>query len=523
MKRVLFLALILLVPFMAFAAAVTGNGTVTTTLASEVLTGDYVASQSFTVTLGAVYTKGSAWFKWPRTWAPVETANIALSGTATEAKKIVKENWLGDTYYKVTITGTALQTVIVEFKGVTLGATAGAQTFTWLTADTSTSLSTASAIASQPATYLWSASKAVSVGTVGPSPVVANDDINPFIAQVVWGVSPNSGGQIRWRLVSGTPGYQSTPNPVTLASSTTTGKNNASWVVCTPGALDTPVCSSFECYANIKAAATISIGDKVQIFIGHPTPAVSVTPWHGTNYAKNMRIDIMANACRSAATETPVSYPTAAVNGNFSFLVPTPTVCLTLTTLANGYQFNTNDTALTSAKTVYSMGTAIKNRSGVFNPTDFGSYSCSGVVFFKDVNNDGELRSNTTSAITVYKMPVVTSVGEAVANGLLVPESVENSFCNATTPLLVTIYADAQYFYDADIFGNSTAVFYAREVGSDAANVTFTSYVLVGNVPTGKGFINPVIPAESVLNIDLITGSDNEWNLRLLRAPLPAR
>ena len=522
MKKVLLVVLALALPFVALAAT-TGNGTVTTTLAAQALTGDYVASQKFTVTLGATYTKGSAWFKWPRTWAPVALANIALSGDATEAKLIRKEWWFGDTYYKVTCTGTTAQTIIIDFKGVTLGATAGAQTFTWLTADTSQALSGVAAIASQPATYLWASNSAVAVGTVGPSPVVANNDVNAFNAQVIWSVSPVSGGELRWRLVSGTPGYQSTPNPLTMAAKNATGNNNDTWIVSTPGVYDTPVCSENECYAKILAAASPVCGDKTVIFFGHPTPAISVTPWHGTNYAKNMRIDIMANACRSAATETPVAYPTTAVSGNFSFLYPTPTVCITLTTFADGYSFNTNDTALTDAKSYYSFGTKIKGYSSAFKPTDFGSYACSAAVTYRDVNNDGSMVSNTTGTISLYKIPAIADVGEAVANGLIAAENVENSFCDATTPLFVTIYAVDQYVYDADIFGNSPAVFYAREVGTDAANVTFTSYVLVGSIAEGKGFINPVIPAQSVLNIDLVTGADNEWNLRLLRVPLPTR
>jgi hypothetical protein len=522
MKKVLMVVMALLVSVGAYAAAVSGNGTVTTDLATEVLTGDYVASQDFTVTLGAVYAGGAAWFKWPRTWTPVEVANIALAGNATEAKKITKEYWLGDTYYKVTITGTALQTVIIDFKGVTLGGTAGAQTFTWLTADAKKGLSDAAEIASQPATYLWPSNNAVAVGTCAITPVLANNDIRPFQAEVIWSVSPVLGGELRWRLVSGTPGYQSTPNPLTITGKKATGNNNDTWLVSTPGVYGTPTCVNNECHAKILAAASPVCGDKTLILIGHPTPAVSVTPWHGTNYAKNMRIDVMANACRSAATETPVAYPTAAYSGNMLFINPTPTVCLTLVVSGEKYLFNTNEAGLTNGKTLYNFGSSIKSYTGTFNPDKAGSYSTTGVVTFKDVNNDGELRSNTTSAIVVYELPVYSNLAQSINSGEINKDFVLEHVASGGA-FNVTIFAQAQYVLDADFWSNSAATFSRVVNGSPNTVNAFFIPALATSGSFGSISSPYVIPAETVSRWYNNVAATISVNGILYRVALPAR
>jgi hypothetical protein len=521
MKKVLLIVLALALSVGAYAAT-TGNGTVTTTLATEALTGDYVASQKFTVTLGATYTKGSAWFKWPRTWTPVETANIALTGNATEAKKISRENWLGDTYYKVTATGTAAQTIIIDFKGVTLGGTAGAQTFTWLTADTSTALSGVAVIAAQPATYLWASNNAVAVATCAITPVLLVDDFKAFNAQVIWSVSPVLGGELRWRLVSGTPGYNSTPNPLTMTGKKATGDNNDTWLVSTPGIYGTPTCVANECHAKILAAASPVCGDKTLIFIGHPTPAVSVTPWHGNNYAKNMKVEIMANACRSAATETPVAYPTAAYSGNMSFFKPTPTVCLTLVVNNDSYQFNTNDTGLTGASTLYKFGTAFTNYNGVFNPTKAGSYSTTGVVSFLDVNNDNMLRSNTTTAIIAYKLPVYTNVGQSIASGEINKDFVLQHVASGGA-FNVTIFAQAQYVLDADFWSNSAASF-SRVINGNP-NTLNAFFMPVLATSGGFGTISSpyVIPAETISRWYNNVAATISVNGIMYRVALPVR
>lgn len=521
MKKVL-LAVMCLMLSVGLYAATTGNGTVTDTLAAEMVTGDYVASQKFTVTLGATFTNGAAWFKWPRTWAAVETANITLAGTATEAKRISRENWLGDTYYKVTITGTSLQTVIIDFKGVTLGGTAGNQVFTWLTADTSKALSVAAEIASQPAVYLWAANNAVAIGTCAITPVQSNDDILAFSAQVIWSVSPVVGGELRWRLVQGTPGYNSTPNPLTITGKKATGNNNDTWLVSTPGVYGTPTCVANECHAKILTAASPVCGDKTLIFIGHPTPAVSVTPWHGTNYAKNMKIEIMANACRSASTETPVAYPTAAYSGNMSFINPTPTVCLTLVVNNDSYMFNTNDTTLTNARSQYLFGSSITSWNGVFTPNKAGSYSTTAVVYFKDVNNDGVERSNTTSAIVAYKLPVYSNIGQSIASGEINKDFIVEHVASGGA-FNVTIFAEAQYILDADFWSNSAATF-SRVVNGSANTVNAFFMPVLATAGSFGSISSPyVIPAETVSRWYNNVAATISVNGIMYRVALPVR
>jgi len=522
MKKVLFFVFVLLVPFGIFAAT-SGNGTVTCNV-SENLTGGYIPSQQFTVTIKTNnMVSGAVALKWPRTWTPLATANISLSGTATEAEYVRKEYWLGDTYYIVTATANVDQTIIFDFKGVTCGATAGSQTFTWLTADSKKGIYDMAAISSQPSVYLWSANKAVAVGTVGPSPVALTSDTNPFVAEVVWSVSPVYGGQLRWRLVQGTPGYQSTPNPLTMTSSTEKGRNNASWLVCTPGVYGTPVCENNECYANIAAAATVGIGNKTLIYFGHPTPAVSVTPWHGSNYAKNMRIDIMANACRSAATETPVAYPTAAVNGNFTFLNPTPTVVLTRTYADNKIAFKTNDAGLTDAKTQYLFGSSAKAYTGAFNMTTLGAYDVSGIVTFRDVDNDGEMRTNTTNTITEYVLPKNTDLELALLRGDAVSEYYTTVFDG--TAGRITSYATAQYVYKIDAIGTTDTVHLARVVDGDTATKNSLLVPRLALGLNGKLDNSYVLPKETFETWYAAQGAPTTTTmyLNIFRYPLPTR
>lgn len=238
-------------------------------------------------------------------------------------------------------------------------------------------------------------------------------------------------------------------------------------------------------------------------------------------------------ACKTFEALTPIPTATGTtIVGKFAVWVPSATVVLSASYTSKGTNLTLTGGAVGMTKQIKSTN-AMFNKYGSFMDTTmstmfdadmYGAYTVTGYVGYWDLYNDGAWRTNTSNAIALYKVPVFDDVNTEISNGVLTVEKVENSFCDATTPLFVTIYADTRYVYDADIFGNSPAVFYARVVGDDAANNTLTSYVLTGSgLYSGKGFINPIFTAEDVINYDLITGSDNEWNLNLLTIPLPAR
>ena len=532
MKKLLFSALVLIVlalPGVALAAAVTGNGTCAVS-PSEAIQGQKIGSIAFTVTIATnnMDGPGNVHVKWPSAYGVPTAARVALSGTATEAKKVVIWSDGGQYYVGCTATADVDQTIIFTFSNMTITATAGSQTFTWSTADDAATTYTAAAIASQPVIYAWSANKAAAVGTVGPSPIALVSDTTNFSAQMVWSVSPVYGAQVRWQMSVGTPGYTTTPNPLTFAASTTNAKNNAVWIKATPGSFDTPVCNATECYANILAAATISIGDKFEIRWGPPTVAATVTPWHGSNYVKNMKINIKVNAANPATTETPVTYPTAAVSGNFLFTEPTPTIVLTVTANADG-SYNCYGTGPNPSLKWVKWGTTGWTGSLASNATSdtittpsdmlYGTYTVSMYYRFMDRLNDGVYRTNTATA-SVSVIPRNLDLTQAKVSGFLTQELLTASVNAAASPWQITLYAAAQYVADADFWGLSAAAF-CRVVDGAAATVSVFTIPSDGTFGTiDNGF---VIPANTRSRWLMQSAIPVECNGSLWRCALPAR
>jgi hypothetical protein len=525
MKRIL-LAIALIMSASLCFAATTGNGTCTVG-AAEAIAGQKIASIAFTYTVATNnMVAGNVHVKWPSGYGVPTLARVALTGDATEAKKVVIWSDNGQYYVGCTATADVAQTIIFTFSNMTVTATAGSQTFTWASADSALTTYSAVAIASQPLIYAWSANKAAAVGTVGPSPVALNSDTTNFSAQMVWSVSPVYGAQIRWQMSQGTPGFQNTPNPLTFAASTTNTKNNASWIKATPGSFDTPVCNATECYANILAAATISIGDVFEIRFGPPTVAATVTPWHGSNYAKNMKINIKVNAANPATTETPVTYPTESVSGNFLFTVATPTIAITPVYTDKDIWLVVNGKNKASHLIQSSGGTYSKSdqyvtgtRAYPFDASDYGAYSVTALMRWQDVDNDGVYRTVTSSALVLYKLSNL-SLNEMEARGLISTDKFTGMVDAGADVLGTTLFVDARAIVRCDITGQSNTAYELAQVVA-GSNVTNTVIAHEG-AEVGQMRDCFILPAARRVNITAVSAqsaSDEEAILKTHSLP----
>ena len=536
MKKVLFLVLALLVPF-GLLAATAGNGTVTVSPETAGTGANFTFNEfTFTCTVAANnMSDGQFYFKLPTGWA----TGLTMTTTGGNMSSVTGfKSWTdaGSTYHGVEAVGTVGATFNIVMS-VTVTTVAEAYTFTFYTADATKNTYSASAIATNPAITVASSNNPITWLTLFPAltatPVILTTEKSKLVYTGQFNQAV-SGGQIIFNLDPGN-NYgilaSTRPSPLTwVAQALTSDKSNAVVVNARVGVFASPTCNGTQCIVPILTAAA---EETFEIIYGRPTATPALGP-QGAYYSDGVALKFRSHAYFPAATVTPQAMPTAFYNvkGKVGHLVMVATPTVVMTPVYNGDKVElrlsgwsgSDKKVVSSGNTLQLMGSKNStNSSYMFNPAPYGSYSITGILGWTDELNDNLYRTNTSNAVVQYKLPEIANVDESILNGLIQLGYVENATVKAAAPLYVTIFASDTYVYDADIFGNSAAVFYARTVGEDAANVTYTSYVLTGVLPTAKGFSNYIIPAEDLVEYDLITGDDNEFNLRIMTVPLPTR
>lgn len=481
MKKILFAICFMLLVSAVFGAT-TGNGTCT--LGSvEGLTGqDKDLAFTYTVATNNMVA-GNIKIKVPAGFPAPTVDRIAVTGSGTE--KSAEKVWYDGTnwYIGVTVSATTSQTVIITWQHVTMSATAGSYEFTTYSKDAGYNSSLATAIGDSPDMKLWNAYNPVTMMTIEPTVVLPVSALDNLRYQFKWTVSPIAGAEIKWSLAKGTPGYQNTPNPVTMVANGT-DKTNAVRFISTPSQYTTPACDSNGCSVFVLAAATIVIDQVVEIRIGQPTgtPVAGVV---GSNYAKNMQVDIYVDAGKAVLTQTPVAMPT--YGGQFLVQVATPTCVMTVTGNSNKKASVIFNSINSNAKPIINIaGTPVVYlpngvNNGVIN-TGVGSYALTLVQGFYDYSNDGAYRTVTSNATTIYSLgnfKGADSIAQINAAGFLNKEY-SGAFTMAAAGQRVTNYAQDMLMFPMTICGTLTGI-YSLNFGTDPARAT------ADNVCTGIG------------------------------------
>ena len=534
MKK-LVLAIVLCLVFVPVFAATSSSGGVAVSPATA-LTGDnfHFNTLTYTYTATTNVVSGVIVGKIPTGWPAVAASAITMGGTAVEAKKAMTWTFAGSNYFGCTVTSANEGTVTFAM-AVTIPATAGAYVFKFSEADFDANTYNAVELPGYVTVTVSSSSNPITWLSLSPDIAATPNILTTDVSKIVYTgqfSAAVSGGQMILNLDRGSNhGILASTNPSAVtwvAGALTSVRNNSIVINARAGVFGgSPTCNATQCVVAIGTAAA---EETFEVIYGKPTATPDIGP-QGTTYSDGLRIRFRSNAFFPASTVTPQALPTTFVNskGNEGHLVMVPSATVVLTPSLNGESTVLNMSGFVkSHKRLVSSGGAVLGKgdwnstgaSYLFSPQDYGAYTLTGIIGWYDELNDNLYRTNTTNAVTLYKLPDLSDMDLAKANGFLTQEAFTASANAAADPLHVTIYAATQYFVDADFYGLSAAAF-CRVV--DGSLNTVSTFTIPSDGTFGTFDSGYVIAAEDVSTWYMQSAIPIEVNGILWRCSLPTR